>query len=276
MTIPFCAAPPFYFFKNFKTLPKIYKQRLLHSHIDQVYVLSVKSFKDRITHTKNQMSSYGIPFVFIFDYDIPQLSKSELKVFGESQLTMAQKSLVLKHIQAWKDALKHHHKHVLIFEDDVILDKNFHEKLEKIIQAMKTLPQDFLIFLGGGDTKVPEHFFLTQGPLVELPLATTEGYIVDLPSIKKRVQWLKNHKINLPADHLIVKIDQDNKTRHYWSKEPLVEQGSVTGKFITKLDQHRLKHSKFFNTLRYHWNKIQRRKLRSFIVKLKYYLRKKS
>jgi glycosyl transferase family 25 len=257
-------------------LPKIYKQRLLHSHIDQVYVLSVKSFKDRITHIKNQMSSYGIPFVFIFDYDIPQLSKSELKVFGESQLTMAQKSLVLKHIQAWKDALKHHHQHVLIFEDDVILDKNFHEKLEKIMQAIKALPQDFLIFLGGGDTKVPEHFFLSEGPLVELPLATAEGYIVDLASIKKRMQWLKTHKISLPADHLIVKIDQDNKTRHYWSKEPLVEQGSVTGKFITKLDQHRLKHSKFFNVLRYHWNKIQRRKLRSFLVKLKYYLRKKS
>jgi len=276
VTIPFCAAPHLLFFKNFKIVQKIHTQRLLHSHIDQVYVLSVKSFKDRIAHIKDQMSSYGIPFVFIFDYDIPKLSRSELKVFAESQLTMAQKSLVLKHIQAWKDALKHHHQHVLIFEDDVILDKNFHEKLEKIMQAIKALPQDFLIFLGGGDTKVPEHFFLSQGPLVELPLSTTEGYIVDLASIKKRIQWLKTHKITLPSDHLMVKMDQDNKTRQYWSKEPLVEQGSVTGKFITKLDQNRLKHSKCFNVLRYHWNKIQRRKLRSFIVKLKYYLRKKS
>ena len=250
---------------------------IVNSFVDKVYVLSVKSFKDRIQHIKEEMGKHNIEFEFIFDYDIPKLTPAILKKnFSQSSLTLAQKSLVLKHTQAWRDALKHHHKHILIFEDDVILDKNFHGKLEKIIQAMKTLPQDFLIFLGGGDTKVPEHFFLTQGPLVELPLATAEGYIVDLPSIKKRVQWLKNHKINLPADHLIVKIDHDNKTRHYWSKEPLVEQGSVTGKFITKLDQHRLKHSKFFNILRYHWNKIQRRKLRSFIVKLKYYLRRKS
>ena len=222
----------------------------VNSFVDKVYVLIVKSFKDRIQHIKEEMGKHNIEFEFIFDYDIPKLTPAILKKnFSQSSLTLAQKSLVLKHTQAWRDALKHHHKHILIFEDDVILDKNFHGKLEKIIQAMKTLPQDFLIFLGGGDTKVPEHFFLTQGPLVELPLATAEGYIVDLPSIKKRVQWLKNHKINLPADHLIVKIDHDNKTRHYWSKEPLVEQGSVTGKFITKLDQHRLKHSKFFNIL---------------------------
>jgi GR25 family glycosyltransferase involved in LPS biosynthesis len=60
---------------------------------------------------------------------------------------MAQISLFLKHIQGWKDAQKHQHKHVLIFEDDVILDKIFHEKLEKIIQAIKALPHQFLKIL---------------------------------------------------------------------------------------------------------------------------------
>ena len=48
-------------------MPKIYKHRSLHSLIDQVYVLSVKSFKDRIAHIKEQMSRYGIPFVFLVE-----------------------------------------------------------------------------------------------------------------------------------------------------------------------------------------------------------------
>ena len=245
----------------------------VNSFVDKVYVLSVKSFKDRIRHVKEEMAKHNIKFEFVFDYDIPELTPNLLKKhFAPSSLSPAQKSLVLKHTQAWRDALKHHHKHILIFEDDVILDKNFHKKLEVIIHAMKVLPKDFLIFLGGADAKVPNHFFLSQSPLVELPLATAEGYIVDLPSIKKRIQWLKTHKINLPADHLIVKIDQENKTQHYWSKEPLVEQGSVTGKFLTKLDQHRLKHSIYFNILRYQWNKLQRRRLRGFLVRLKHFL----
>jgi glycosyl transferase family 25 len=254
-------------------MPKKYRSNLLHSYIDQVYVLSVKSFRDRINHIENEMGRHGIPFQFIFDYDIPQLSKDVLKKhFTQSTLSLAQKSLVLKHIEAWKEALKHNYKHILIFEDDVILDKHFHKKLAVIIQTMKGLPKDFLVFLGGADTKVPDYFFLTSGPLVKLPLSTAEGYIVDLKSIKKRLLYLKKHKINLPADHLITKIDRVNKTSHYWSKEPLVEQGSVTGKFITKLDQHRLKHSIYFNILRYQWNKLQRRKLRGFFVKFKHFL----
>jgi glycosyl transferase family 25 len=222
------------------------------------------------------MSSYGIPFVFIFDYDIPQLSRSELKIFGESQLTMAQKSLVLKHRHAWQDALKHKYKRVLIFEDDVILLPHFNQHFEILIASIKRLPKDYLIFFGGGDTKVPNHFFLEKGLLVKHRIATTEAYLVDLANIKRRILWLKKHPIDLPADHLIAHIDCDlHHADHYWVKKPLVEQGSVTGLFTSKLDAHRLKHSKFFNVLRYHWNKIQRRKLRSFIVKLKYYLRKK-
>lgn len=36
-------------------MQKIYKQRLLHSHINQVYILSVRSFKDRTTHIEEQI-----------------------------------------------------------------------------------------------------------------------------------------------------------------------------------------------------------------------------
>lgn len=255
-------------------MQKIHQTQLLNTFIDQVYVLSVKSFKDRINHIKNEMDLYGIPFQFIFDYDIPQLSENIIqKNFAQSTLSLAQKSLVLKHIHAWKDALKNDYKYILIFEDDVILDKNFHKKLEIIIQAIKSLPKNFLIFLGGADTKVPDYFFLTPKPLVKLQLSTTEAYIVDQESIKKRLLYLKKHKISLPSDFLIIKIDRENKTQHYWPKEPLAEQGSVTGKFITKLDRHRLKHSQVFNILRYRWNKLQRRQWRGLFVRVKHFFK---
>ena len=226
----------------------------VNSFVDKVYVLSVKSFKDRIQHIKEEMARHNIQFEFIFDYDIPELTPAILKKnFSHSNLTLGQKSLVLKHKHAWQDALTHQYKRILIFEDDVILLPHFNQHFEMLIAFIKRLPKDYLIFFGGGDTKVPNH--------------------LDLANIKRRMLWLKKHPIDLPADHLIAHIDCDlHHAAHYWVKKPLVEQGSVTGLFVTKLDAHRLKHSMYFNILRHRWNKFQRRTLKGLIVKLKFFL----
>ncbi len=246
----------------------------VNGFVDKVYVLSVKSFEDRIRHVKAEMAKHNIEFEFIFDYDIPELTPAILKKnFSQSKLTLGQKSLVLKHKHAWQDALKHQYKRILIFEDDVILLPDFNQHFETLIASIKRLPKDYLIFFGGGDTKVPNHFFLEKGLLVKNKIPTAEAYLVDLANIKRRLLWLKNHRIDLPADHLIAHIDCDlHHASHYWVKKPMVEQGSVTGLFVTKLDAHRLKHSVYFNILRHRWNKFQRRTLKGLIVKLKFFL----
>lgn len=246
----------------------------VNSFVDKVYVLSVKSFKDRIHHIKQEMAKHNIQFEFIFEYDIPELTHAILKKnFSHSTLTLAQKSLVLKHRYAWQDALKHKYKRVLIFEDDVILLPHFNQNFEILIASIKKLPKDYLIFFGGGDTKVPNHFFLEKGLLVKHRIATTEAYLVDLANIKRRMLWLKKHRMDLPSDHLIAHIDCDlHHAHHYWVKKPLVEQGSVTGLFTSKLDANRLKHSIYFNILRHRWNKFQRRTLKGLIIKLKFFL----
>ena len=51
----------------------------VNSFVDKVYVLSVKSFKDRIQHIKEEMGRHNIQFEFIFDYDIPELTPAILK-----------------------------------------------------------------------------------------------------------------------------------------------------------------------------------------------------
>ena len=100
----------------------------VNSYVDKVYVLSVKSFKDRIQHVKKEMDKHHIQFEFVFDYDIPELTPALLKkYFAPSNLTLAQKSLILKHRHAWQDALRNQYQRVLIFEDDVILTPHFNK-----------------------------------------------------------------------------------------------------------------------------------------------------
>lgn len=247
----------------------------VNAMVDMVYVLSVKTFGTRIAHIESEMLKHNIKFQFVFSYDIPEIDAQLLKtVFCESTLTMAQMSLVLKHIYAWRDAETHGYKNILIFEDDVILNKDFGGYFIKIASAMANLQPNYLIFLGGADSKVPDSYLLSSDVLVELPIATTEAYITDLPAIQRRLNWLSSNKVSLPSDHLICKIDKLLGITNYWSRKPIVEQGSVTGIFDSVLDSHRQKHSKTFNVLRYRWNKLQRHILRGWIAHIKNACRK--
>lgn len=249
-------------------------QFLVNTFVEKVYVLSVKTFTDRISHIQSLMNEYQIEFEFVFTHDIPDIKPEESQMFdANTTLTMAQKSLALKHIETWRDAVSKNYRKIMIFEDDVIFNKNFKHHLPSVLNAAHQLPDDYLIFLGGADAKVPDSFLLSKQVLVPLAISTTEAYITDLVAIKRRLAWLNNHKISLPADHLICKIDRETNGANYWSRYPLVEQGSVTGIFGSHLDNNRRKHSKLFNVLRYHWNKFQRHQLRYIGAKIRSYLR---
>ena len=239
--------------------------------VDAVFVLSVRSFTERIQHIERHFAEQGVNFEFIFDYDPQELTADCVdEYFGESDMGSAHKSLVMKHIQAWHLGLERGCGKILVFEDDAILVNNFAHQFHGIKADLAKLDAGYLVFLGGSDTKVPDDFFLQKGPLIRLPIATAEGYLCDAESMRRRISWLKAHKVRLPADHLIRHIDEACGTPQYWLDSPLVQQGSVFGMFDTYLDDHRKKHSRYYNYLRYRWNQFGRRQLRKWIVKLKY------
>lgn len=244
--------------------------RAVNECVDAVYVLSVRSFEQRIAHIQAQMARHGIRFEFMFEHDAvamdPQLVQA---TFGPSDLRPAHQSLVLKNIQVWRDAVARGHRRVLVFEDDAVLTEDFVTRFGQAMAAADRIPAGWLIFLGGMDTKVPDRYFLEPGPLVELPIATAEGYVCDLEALTRRLRWLGEHPVTLPADHLMRRIDQDLGVRQYWLRHPIVEQGSVLGLFDSALDAHRQKHGRFFNIARNRWNKFQRRRLRQWLVRLK-------
>ena len=239
--------------------------------VDAVYVLSVRQFQDRIAHIRRELGRHNISFDFIFDFDATELADSpHLAQFGDAPLPLPHKSLVLKHVQAWRLACDRAQRRIIVFEDDVILRNNFSDLLNKALAAANTLAPGWLLYLGGADAKVPDSFFLERAPLVPLPLTTAEGYVTDLAACQKRIVWCTANRITLPADHLIRSIDAELGIGQYWLPEPLVEQGSVTGMFTSVLDAHRLKHSRLFNIARHRWHKLRRRTIRRIWVRAKH------
>lgn len=242
--------------------------------LDAIYVLSVKTFADRIAHVQKQMALHQLAFEFVFEFDADELTLELVKRhFVQDKSTPAHRSLTLKHMHAWRLALSRGQRRILVCEDDVVLDKFFRAGLNRAIIASHDLPDGWLIFLGGADAKVPDAFFLSNGPLFKLPLPTAEAYLTDATAMQRRLAWLESHLINLPADQLINRIDRESDIDQYWLRDPIAEQGSVFGLFTSKLDKSRLKHGAAYNWSRYQWNKIRRRRIRSCWVQLRTLLR---
>jgi glycosyl transferase family 25 len=242
--------------------------------IDAVFVLSVKTFTDRIAHVRRELGHFGIPFEFVFDFDAAELEEATiLRHFASASPMRKQMSLTLKHREAWQLACARGARRIMVFEDDVILHPEFHARLAAAMQAADALAPGWLIFLGGADAKVPDDFFLHPGPLVPLASTTAEGYVTDLEACRRRIAWCEANKIMHPADQLITQIDRVETTAQYWPPEPLVEQGSVIGLFDSVLDATRLKHSRFYNVARHRWTKWRRRTFRKHWVRAVHALR---
>ncbi len=242
--------------------------------VDAVYVLSVKTFTERIAHVRRELERFGIAFEFIFDFDAVELDDATiLRHFAGVSPMRKQMSLTLKHLQAWRLACARGQRRIMVFEDDVILHPEFRVRLAAALRAADALAPGWLIFLGGADAKVPDRFFLDSGPLVALASTTAEGYVTDLEACRRRVAWCAANKIMHPADQLITHIDRVEKTAQYWPPAPLVEQGSVIGLFDSVLDAARLKHSRLYNVARHRWTKWRRRTWRKHWVRAIHALR---
>ena len=237
--------------------------------IDAVFVLSVKSFADRIAHVTRELGSHGIAFEFVFDFDAAELDEATiLRHFVDASPMKKQASLTLKHLQAWRLACARGARRILVLEDDVVLHPQFHARLAAAMRAADAVAPGWHIFLGGADAKVPDAFFLHPGPLVPLASMTAEGYVCDLEACRRRVAWCEANKIHLPADQLIAHVDRAERIAQFWPPEPLVEQGSVIGLFDSVLDATRLKHTRLYNVARHRWTKWRRRVLRRHLVRV--------
>jgi len=236
--------------------------------IDKVFVLTVKSFEQRIESIRSQLTNHNIDFEFVFDHDIPDLTDEDLALFGPSNMGPPHKSLVLKNIAVWKRMCADDIGRALIFEDDAILDENFKAEITTLIPAINELDSGYLIFLGGADMRIDKAFLNHPSPLVPRAVETTEGLIIDKESAERRLQWIQSNKITLPADGFIRAIDKELGIKQFWPKNVLVTQGSVTGQFKTTLDDSRSKHGTFYLATKFKWDTFRKRTLKKWLIRL--------
>jgi glycosyl transferase, family 25 len=231
--------------------------------VDAVLIVSVRSFHDRIAHMQAEMNRFGIEVEWIFDFDPPQITPELIeRTFAPSDLRLPHQSAVLKHIAAWRACAERDCRRMLIFEDDVVLADNFPEVLAQAMREADALTTPYLIYLGCGHNRyaagaVDSPTMLVPGG----PLPAAEAVVIDRESARMRIQYLERHKVTRPPDWLLREMDAELGIPHYWLREPVVEQGSMNGKFSSVLDEKRSGRGRLYAWLRFRWDRWRHRRL---------------
>lgn len=222
--------------------------------VDAVYVLSVRSFTDRIAHIRAELARHGIAFEFVFEFDANAIPPEVIeRQFAPSDMKAGHQSLVLKHIRTWQLAVERDLRRVLVFEDDAVLAPDFAPRFAAAMREADALPGPYLVYLGRGNNQhigAPGAGALMPGGL----LPATDALVFDREAARRRLAYLQTHRITRPADWLTREIDAAVGVPHYWLAQPIVEQGSMNGTFASVLDTKRRWRGRTYARLRYRWD----------------------
>ncbi|MDZ7653223.1 MAG: glycosyltransferase family 25 protein [Burkholderiaceae bacterium] len=227
----------------------------VNRRVDAVFVLSVRSFTDRIAHIEAEMARHGIAFEFVFEYDANAIPPDLIdRMFAPSDMKLAHQSLVLKHVRTWQRAVERNLARVLVFEDDAVLAHDFTARFESALDEAERLAPGWLLYLGRGDNR---HVGGGVGGSALIPggtLPATDALVFDQEAARRRLAFLETHRITRPADWLTREIDAAVGVSQHWLREPIVVQGSMNGRFESVLDTKRRVRGRGYTWLRFRWD----------------------
>ena len=175
------------------------------------------------------------------------------------------RTLVLKHIETWKRCVARGYRRVLVFEDDAVLARDFERAFAAAMHEADAIERPYMIYLGCGDNKYVEGArrspTMLLAPGIELP--ATDATVLDRRAAELRLAYVAQRRITRPADWLMREADAAMGITQYWLREPIVEQGSMNGRFLSVLDDKRTDRGRRRNWLRFRWDRWRRRTLGS-------------
>lgn len=240
--------------KKISTVINLLKEKRI-----RIFVINYEPLKDRKEYLRKKLLEIGLSgfvswfiqkpgqytqkeFDEIYSVDKKKWKKDIYLVEGPKdfkQLNVGELNLILNHYKIYEKMVKEKTPISLILEDDVILEEDFLERLERCI---KKLPEKFdIAYTDAGmhlrlnkkihNLKYSEH----KGRKTR----TTASYFISLEGAKK---FLKNKKVTFPLDLEMRVKEIKNNLNVYWLGGYLTYQGSVYGNYYkTVLQDERQK-----------------------------------
>lgn len=228
-----------------------------------ILISTTKRFTERHQSIAQQLATANLVGQHITQFE-PETIDEHIRGRQRPDLDLSTAKLSNLHKQMWAQfALAHHPtaKYCLLLEDDALLTPNFRTNFEQVLNATVELNPSWIISLGGFDDKRDLKAARPNPLLIEQPITTAEGYLFDQVSARTRYAWFKEHGVVASNDHQLQLSSVECEITQYMVLDPLVYQGSASGKFRTTMDGFRQRKSSTFLTLRFYWNALRKRYL---------------
>ena len=252
--------------------------------LDAIYVLNVKAFDDRLRSITRQLAALGLAAEVIHAWDIedisPEVAARWFDAAAQGQatttttittatttttttpppltITSAQRSCALKHVEALQRIVANGHRHALVLEDDAMLAPDFLDGVKRALAEAPGYPEASVIYIGSGGN------FYTPRSQRELGRSLypgargrfTDSYIIGATAAGMRLDWMQTRGIERPIDNQFDMMDRELGIQLLWLEDPVVEQGSKNGRFVTAIDRPL---PRWRQGLQFHWEKLRRK-----------------
>lgn len=208
---------------------------MLNKIFDKIYVINRKVDEDRKKNIINQFEKYNLKYDFFLATDKNDINKTEFENnnlinLKSRDLFTGQIACAISHYRVYLDIIEKKFQNALIIEDDLIIDDNSFQDIEK---AYKSLPKDWNLIYFGYTSHIEGKEFKKH--LIE---KTTYGFFgTHLYAITNKCAniLIENFlPIQLPQDDYIRDfIIQKNKINAYYSTKNIGKNGTGVGYFIS-------------------------------------------
>jgi glycosyl transferase family 25 len=229
--------------------------------IDRVFVLHCKAgYETRQRSIDTQFQRLGIEFEYILDWDVPEFTSEVMEQYFRGNLIPSMKSVGLKHVRAMQRILEEGLRRCIIFEDDILLGRNFPESVEEIVHEAQGLGENHVIYLSNSGNKYTARSRRRRGQrLYENDHSrAADAYIVTEAVCRKRLKWIRENRISLAIDHQFNVMDRELGIAFYWAEDPIAEQGSMTGLFPSHVEN---RYSPIVRKLRWKFDRFYKKNI---------------
>lgn len=102
----------------------------INNFVNHIYIINLENNKLRRNYIIKVMEKYNINFELII---VPKLEQKQYENIGNNKINIGEAGCYLSHMFCLNDAITHNYKNIIIFEDDIILHKDFHNIFKKNI-----------------------------------------------------------------------------------------------------------------------------------------------
>lgn len=215
-------------------------------NVRKVFVLHVrKGYEKRGQHIERMLGKMGVPFEYILDGDVCDLTDDVLDRYFRGEMMKGQypfTSCSYKHLLAYKEIEDRDIDGALILEDDIFLKKDFIRIFNKSMDEVRKYSDEHPgpVIISYEDTRlrfIPRSKRKKDTVIYKADRDRMTGaFYINRAAARLLTEYAETHKFDLPIDLMYCKLLRDGRLTYFWCQPTVATQGSHTGAFTSAIN----------------------------------------